>query len=34
MEEKGDWLNIFCPEDGCFWKGGTELPYSDNASCN
>ncbi len=22
---KGVWLNVFCPEDSCLWKGGTGL---------
>ena len=23
---RGLWLNIFCPEDSCLFKSGTELP--------
>ena len=23
--DKGLWLNVFCPEDSCLWKGGTDL---------
>jgi len=24
-KDKGVWLNVFCPEDSCLWKGGTDL---------
>jgi hypothetical protein len=24
-KDKGVWLNVFCPEDSCLWKGGTDI---------